>query len=441
MNKSMIEIEKIFPYTIVANDDSKYGIVDNKGNIVVPFEMDDIVNISDEEIGLELWEDYNCVCLVRDGQLGFFTNNGKYIEPAYLNYTVDPCGGDIHVETEDGYGIFRSPEYVFEEIGEEESLLADEDEDFEDYEEDDFVAGDEENPEELREEGYKIAESIWNEEYADLEDDTDLQEYVEQVVDAIYEEDAFSGHAIIGASEFITPKCVASADIPLLNKTIKQKCNDSNKDGYYSLFRTIDRLLPHPNDTEDCIISFSKGNRPVFENKDVCGEIGDIYLYEHGMHMFYVTANIYASYNPDEMIEECHILDLTDTCLSELLTCLQNEIDPEKTNEELSANILKAVNLEAQRDLGYILQDCGLHMLKTEAPYVNWWEPALSHNVTGFMRCVYVSSDGQLQLIIDDGDAYPVFIELLPTNPYFTAIMESIKAAANVAWNELKDNN
>ena len=48
----MIEIEKIFPYTIVANDDSKYGIVDNKGNIVVPFEMDDIVNISDEEIGL-----------------------------------------------------------------------------------------------------------------------------------------------------------------------------------------------------------------------------------------------------------------------------------------------------------------------------------------------------------------------------------------------------
>ena len=30
MNKSMIEIEKIFPYTIVSNDDSKYGIVDNR---------------------------------------------------------------------------------------------------------------------------------------------------------------------------------------------------------------------------------------------------------------------------------------------------------------------------------------------------------------------------------------------------------------------------
>ena len=50
----MIEIEKIFPYTIVSNDDSKYGIVDNNGNVVVPFEMDDIENISDDEIGLEV---------------------------------------------------------------------------------------------------------------------------------------------------------------------------------------------------------------------------------------------------------------------------------------------------------------------------------------------------------------------------------------------------
>lgn len=434
----MTEIERIFPYTIVSCN-NKYGIVDNKGNIVVPCEMDDIENISDEEIGLELWEDYNCVCLIRDGLLGFFTNNGKYIEPAYLNYTVDPCGGDIHVETEDGYGIFRSPEYVFDEIGEEESLLADEDEDFEDYEEEDFAAADETNTEELREEGYKLAEKIWNEEYADMEDETDLQEYVEQVVDTAFDE-ALDCNAIIGASEFITPKCVASADIPLLNKTIKQLCNDSNKDGYYSLFRTIDCLLPHPNDTDDCIISFSKGKRPRFMSEDVCGEIGDIYLYEHGMHMFYVTANVYDSDNPDEMIEECHILNLTDTCLSELLTCLQNEIDPEKTNEELSANILKAVNLEAERDLGYILQDCGLSMLKTEATYVNWWESALLHHVTGFIRCVYVTS-GRLQLIIDDGDGYPVDMELLPTNPYFTAIMESIKAAANVAWNALKNNN
>ena len=434
----MTEIEQIFPYTIVS-DEKGYGIVDNKGNVVVPCEMDDIVNATDEEIGLELWTDYNCVFVVKGGAVGFFTDNGKFIEPAYHNYTVDPCGGDIHVETEDGYGIFRSPESEFEEIGEEESLLADEDEDFEDYEEEDFVAVNEETPEELREEGYKIAESIWNEEYADLEDDTDLQEYVEQVVDTIYDE-VSSGQAIIGASEFVTPECVASADIPLLNKTIKQLCNCSNEDGYYSLFRTIDRLLPHPEVTPDCVISFSEGNRPVFKNEDWGQEIGDIYLYEHGMHMFYVTANIYNSDNPDDMIEECHILNLSDTCLSELLTCLQKEIDPYKTNAELSANILKASKLEAERDLGYILQDCGLYMLKTEPTYVNWWEAALLHEVTGFMKCVYVSSEGQLNMVIDDGDAYPIDIELLPTNPYFTTILEAIKAAANMAWNTHKNN-
>ena len=144
----MIEIEKIFPYTIVANDDSKYGIVDNKGNIVVPFEMDDIVNISDEVIGLELWDDYNCVCLVRDGMLGFFTNNGKYIEPAYLNYTVDPCGGDIHVETLDGYGVLRYPKYILEEIPAESSLLNEiaEDEEFDEFE--DYEGLDESDDEE-----------------------------------------------------------------------------------------------------------------------------------------------------------------------------------------------------------------------------------------------------------------------------------------------------
>ena len=440
----MIKIEQISPYTIVS-DDKGYGIVDGKGNVVVPCEMDDIVNATDEATGLELWTDYCCVYVVKDGLVGFFTDNGKFIEPVYHNYTVDPCGGDIYVETEDGFGVFRAPEYVFEEIDEEESLLVGdyedfEDEDFEEEEENEFSLMDDTDPEKFREEGYKIAESILNDEYADLEDEADLQEYVEQVVDTIYDE-VSSGQAIIGASEFISPKCIRFADIPLLNKTIKQLCNGSNEDGYYSLFRTIDRLLPHPEVTPDCVISFSEGNRPVFKNEDWGQEIGDIYLYEHGMHTFYVTANIYNSDNPDDMIEECHILNLSDTCLSELLTCLQKEIDPDKTNAELSANILKASKLEAERDLGYILQDCGLYMLKIEPTYVNWWEAALLHDVTGFMKCVYVSSEGQLNMVIDDGDAYPIDIELLPTNPYFTTILEAIKAAANVAWNTHKNNN
>ena len=424
MNKSMIEIEKIFPYTIVSNDDNKYGIVDNKGNIVVPFEMDDIVNISDEEIGLEMWEDYNCVCLVRDGMLGFFTNNGKYIEPAYLNYTVDPCGGDIHVETLEGYGILRAPKYILEEISEESSLLNGiaEDEEFDDFE--DYEGLDESDDEEafdltlnqdtVDEEfqaGYKHAETVM--ESFDASHD-DIAEYIDQIHDELT--DDFMTYApITGAATYMTEKYISIADVQKLNKNIKKLYNDT--DGYYALFRTIDCLLPHPEDTEDFVVSFSEGNRPTFTSPDVRGEIGDIYLYEHGMHMFYVSANIYDSDDPDELLEECCILDVDNVVLSELLTCLQNEIDPDRTNKELSENILKAADLESDHEIGHILTDCGVYMLKTEDTYVHWWDSETLCDITGYMNAVYVLSDGCLNIVYMDSDNFPTSAEIQLTNP------------------------
>jgi hypothetical protein len=444
----MIEIEKIFPYTIVANDDSKYGIVDNKGNIVVPFEMDDIVNISDEEIGLELWDDYNCVCLVRDGMLGFFTNNGKYIEPAYLNYTVDPCGGDIHVETLEGYGILRAPKYILEEISEESSLLSEiaEDEEFdefEDYEELDEYDDEEDfdltlNQDTVDEEfqaGYKHAEAVM--ESFDASHD-DIAEYIDQIHDELT--DDFMTYApITGAAAYMTEKYIGLADVPKLNKNIKKLYNDTEKDGYYALFRTIDCLLPHPEDTEDFVVSFSEGNRPTFTSPDVRGEIGDIYLYEHGMHMFYVSANIYDSDDPDELLEECCILDVDNVVLSELLTCLQNEIDPDRTNKELSENILKAADLEGDHEIGHILTDCGVYMLKTEDTYVHWWDSETLCDITGYMNAVYVLSDGCLNIVYMDSDNFPTSAEIQLTNPCLTRILDAIKAAANIAWNDYKN--
>ena len=448
MNKSMIEIEKIFPYTIVANDDSKYGIVDNKGNIVVPFEMDDIVNLSDEEIGLEMWEDYNCVCLVRDGMLGFFTNNGKYIEPAYLNYTVDPCGGDIHVETLEGYGILRAPKYILEEISEESSLLSEiaEDEEFDEFE--DYEGLDESDDEEafdltlnqdtVDEEfqaGYKHAETVM--ESFDASHD-DIAEYIDQIHDELT--DDFMTYApITGAATYMTEKYIGLADVPKLNKNIKKLYNDTEKDGYYALFRIIDCLLPHPEDTEDFVVSFSEGNRPTFTSPDVRGEIGDIYLYEHGMHMFYVSANIYDSDDPDELLEECCILDVDNVVLSELLTCLQNEIDPDRTNKELSENILKAADLESDHEIGHILTDCGVYMLKTEDTYVHWWDRETLCDITGYMNAVYVLSDGCLNIVYTDYNNFPTSAEIQLTNPCLTRILDAIKAAANIAWNDYKN--
>ena len=444
----MIEIEKIFPYTIVANDDSKYGIVDNKGNIVVPFEMDDIVNISDEEIGLELWDDYNCVCLVRDGMLGFFTNNGKYIEPAYLNYTVDPCGGDIHVETLEGYGILRAPKYILEEISEESSLLSEiaEDEEFDEFEDNEGLdeSDDEEdfdltlNQDTVDEEfqaGYKHAEAVM--ESFDASHD-DIAEYIDQIHDELTD-DFMTYTPLTGAAAYMTEKYIGLADVPKLNKNIKKLYNDTEKDGYYALFRTIDCLLPHPEDTEDFVVSFSEGNRPTFTSPDVRGEIGDIYLYEHGMHMFYVSANIYDSDDPDELLEECCILDVDNVVLSELLTCLQNEIDPDRTNKELSENILKAADLEGDHEIGHILTDCGVYMLKTEDTYVHWWDSETLCDITGYMNAVYVLSDGCLNIVYTDSDNFPTSAEIQLTNPCLTRILDAIKAAANIAWNDYKN--
>lgn len=133
----MINIESIWPYTIVKNEDGFYGITDNAGNLIVPCIMDEISNSKDDEIGLDHWTDFFCVLIIKNSKYGFFTKNGKFIEPAYENYTVDPCGGDIHVKTKNGYGVLSAPDYIFEEESVQCSLLAeilgeDLDEDFED---------------------------------------------------------------------------------------------------------------------------------------------------------------------------------------------------------------------------------------------------------------------------------------------------------------------
>ena len=106
----MINIESIWPYTIVKNEDGFYGITDNAGNLIVPCIMDEISNSKDDEIGLDHWTDFFCVLIIKNSKYGFFTKNGKFIEPAYENYTVDPCGGDIHVKTNNGYGVLSAPD-------------------------------------------------------------------------------------------------------------------------------------------------------------------------------------------------------------------------------------------------------------------------------------------------------------------------------------------
>ena len=135
----MTIIESIRPYNIVINEDGFYGITDKAGNLVVPCIMDQIVNSKDDEIGHELWTGFSCVILHKDGKYGFFTYNGKLVEPIYDAYAIDPCGGDIHVKTDKGYGILAAPEYIFKEESEQYSFLAElMGEELDDYFDEDF---------------------------------------------------------------------------------------------------------------------------------------------------------------------------------------------------------------------------------------------------------------------------------------------------------------
>lgn len=132
----MTDVESIFPYTIV-EENGLYGITDNQGNLVVPCIMDIISNNKVEEVGIETWEDFDCVIIRKNGMYGFFTTDGKFIEPAYDAFTIDPCGNDIHVETIDGYGVLSPPNYLFKEVPYSSSLFSE----FDDIEDnfDDFL--------------------------------------------------------------------------------------------------------------------------------------------------------------------------------------------------------------------------------------------------------------------------------------------------------------
>ena len=77
----MIEIENIFPYTIVKGEDG-FGIIDANKNVVVPCVMDNIIN-------------------------------GKYIEPKFISCDFFPFDeGEIHVKTEYPYTIKQALEDI-----------------------------------------------------------------------------------------------------------------------------------------------------------------------------------------------------------------------------------------------------------------------------------------------------------------------------------------
>jgi hypothetical protein len=55
------------------------------------------------------------------------------------------------------------------------------------------------------------------------------------------------------------------------------------------------------------------------------------------------------------------------------------------------------------------------------------------------MNAVYVLPDGSLNIVYTDYDNFPTTAEIQLTNPCLTRILDAIKAAANIAWNDYKN--
>ena len=491
----MINVESIFPYTIVKENEF-YGITDNTDKLGVPCIMDYIDNMKDDKIGLELWGDYSCVVISKNEKYGFFTTNGKFIEPAYEAWSVDPCERDIHVKTNDGFGVFEAPKYLFREIPAESSLLFDKY--LNDYEEDidDFDSileellganlktwwemGIEKNiissvKGKLHTFGYGYTQDLWNSTYNE-NDQINIEEFISCVLSRLDDYDMIKekvenikalsecdeatfwniaeehvGAFLLpwcvnmikrGAVSFISLKSMAHANIPLLNRKVRELLKEDRENGYQSAFRLIDLLLPCPmHGTGEIIpIQFPIGKRPscryAFIDNEVDGEIGEIYLYEHAMHMYYVSVNIYDSENPEKLIAKNHILNISNIVLSELLTCLQQAIDPAKENTKLSAAIDNAKNIEnGKSTMAQILTDCGIYLLSLS----DFGRSPRFHNsyIAEDVDYIYVSNN-EVMLVLEGSTPQ---INIVPLNKdcgHYSWIVEDIKAAANIAYKKSK---
>ena len=515
----MKNIETIFPYTLIEQD-GLYGIVDDNGVIVVPCVMDDIQNIKHEERDLELWNDFSCVAVCKDDLYGFFTNKGKFIEPAYDTFTVDACSGNIHVSIDDTYGVLISPEFVFEELSAEDSLLnedypCDDDDEFEDDDEfdddDEFEDGDngvfsladllaelDEDDEDDEDTmswsefqeyrnitngiesrfyqfGYDYANELWSRVSAEggevnmelfvaellsgLQESTVVKHKVPDIkAQAEIDESMFwdsaetcddnryllsyINKAIKGAAGFISKRCMANADVHQLNRRFKDLLNRDRNDGYSAIFCLVHKLLPCPEDGtfETIPLCFPVELRPACKYnswfKKVTGRIGEIYLYEHSMHMFHVSVNVYDAEDKDRLLDENHILDASEVVLSELLESIQQILDPEKKNKELKAAIEKALKVENEKScVAQICKDCGVHLLSLSD--FNCHPRFVNSDVVADVDYIYISGD-EVMLVMDC--TMPgVSVEPLSENcSNYSWILNDIKAAANKAYKSSK---
>jgi len=285
--------------------------------------------------------------------------------------------------------------------------------------------------------GRAIAETAWNEKSnLSTEDLIDLVNGLRCDIkrDSLSNEE--SNEMLDGLTAFFTEKEVSSLDRGKLNKDFKPLYDGGDYEGY---IRLVDRLLPRiedPFSERGEAISIPAGVRPhlaYHSIKDVDGAIGEIYLAEEGMHMYFPFCDIYSEESPDVLIEERVPLLYSKVVTSKVLSAIQSVIDPEHKNREISDTIQKCLAIEngCGNSLFKFLFDHGIVTLSIKDAGGN---PRYCEDVVGDIANIIINRDGQVF-----ADVYPFSnkkyqeCEITPNITNYHWMLDDIKRAINVA--------
>ena len=201
---------------------------------------------------------------------------------------------------------------------------------------------------------------------------------------------------ICGVASFITSAEAKKINKGQFNKEIRSLVNAPKQ--YSEDANFVGRLLPKPDyyDDQGEAIEIPVDLRPDCNYDSFLdhgtGKLGRIYLKEMGMKAYFPHFDVYDPDDPDEIICEGALLDVSSVKASELLIALQQVLDPYKENQELSDTIDRCRQYESSSSpLVAFLKKYGIGVVNLSA---NGWKQ---------INCGHIH-DTALYAVLDDND-------------------------------------
>lgn len=206
-----------------------------------------------------------------------------------------------------------------------------------------------------------------------------------------------------GAAAFVTSEEVKAINVGLLSKELSTLGKRSEQYSHDSSW--VDRLLPRPEylDTQGPAVDIPISLRPDYSFDKLfdfgTGKLGRIYMKETGMHMYLPHCDIYDSDDPDMLLCVGDQLDETSVRISELLSVLQEILDPRKKNQELTQAIERCKNYEqGNASLPAVLKKYGLGVVNLSE---NSWHRVNYQNIHAESLYMELDDHDHLQVVLE----------------------------------------